>query len=74
MIREGAIADLPEITRIRGVAADSVVANLVERGLLAEAGRSDDAGAIAAPGAGPLVFFFEREFERGRQRREKKKR
>lgn len=36
----------PDIARVRGVAADSVVANLVERGLLAEAGRSDDAGAI----------------------------
>ena len=29
----------PEIARIRGVAADSVVAGLVERGLIAEAGR-----------------------------------
>ena len=36
----------PDIARVRGVAADSVVANLVERGLLTEAGRSDDAGAI----------------------------
>ena len=36
----------PDIARVRGVAADSVVANLVERGLLAEAGRSDDAGAV----------------------------
>ncbi len=34
----------PEIARIRGVAADSAVANLVERGLVAEAGR--DAGAV----------------------------
>ncbi len=32
----------PEIARIRGVAADSAVASLVERGLIAEAGR--DAG------------------------------
>ena len=32
----------PEIARIRGVAADSAVAGLVERGLIAEAGR--DAG------------------------------
>ena len=31
----------PEIARIRGVAADSVVAGLVERGLIAEAGRED---------------------------------
>jgi segregation and condensation protein B len=29
----------PDIARIRGVAADSAVANLVERGLVAEAGR-----------------------------------
>ena len=31
----------PEIARVRGVAADSVVAGLVERGLIAEAGRED---------------------------------
>jgi segregation and condensation protein B len=36
----------PEIARIRGVAADSVVAGLVERGLIAEAGREDAAGAV----------------------------
>ena len=36
----------PEIARIRGVAADSVVAGLVERGLIAEAGRDDEGGAI----------------------------
>ena len=36
----------PDIARIRGVAADSAVANLVERGLIAEAGREDAAGAI----------------------------
>jgi segregation and condensation protein B len=35
----------PDIARIRGVAADTVVAGLVERGLLAEAGR-ESAGAI----------------------------
>jgi segregation and condensation protein B len=34
----------PDIARIRGVAADSVVAGLVERGLIAEAGREHDAG------------------------------
>jgi segregation and condensation protein B len=33
----------PEIARIRGVAADSTVASLVERGLIAEAGRDDGA-------------------------------
>ncbi len=36
----------PDIARIRGVAADSAVANLVERGLVAEAGREGGAGAI----------------------------
>jgi segregation and condensation protein B len=36
----------PDIARIRGVSADSAVANLVERGLVAEAGRDDAAGAI----------------------------
>jgi len=37
----------PEIARIRGVAADSVVAGLVERGLIAEAGREEGvAGAV----------------------------
>jgi segregation and condensation protein B len=36
----------PEIARIRGVAADSAVAGLVERGLIAEAGRDDDGGAV----------------------------
>jgi segregation and condensation protein B len=33
----------PEIARIRGVAADSVVAGLVERGLILEAGRDEGA-------------------------------
>jgi segregation and condensation protein B len=36
----------PEIARIRGVAADSAVASLVERGLISEAGREDQGGAI----------------------------
>jgi segregation and condensation protein B len=36
----------PEIARIRGVAADSAVAGLVERGLVAEAGRVDEGGAV----------------------------
>ena len=34
----------PEIARIRGVAADSTVAGLLERGLIAEAGRDDGHG------------------------------
>ena len=36
----------PEIARIRGVAADSAVAGLVERGLIAEAGRETEGGAV----------------------------
>ena len=36
----------PDIARIRGVAADSGVANLVERGLVTEAGRESGGGAI----------------------------
>lgn len=36
----------PDVARIRGVSADSAVASLVERGLIAEAGRDDDGGAI----------------------------
>jgi segregation and condensation protein B len=35
----------PEIARLRGVAVDSVVAGLVERGLIAEAGR-EEGGAV----------------------------
>ncbi|MGH3093054.1 MAG: SMC-Scp complex subunit ScpB, partial [Gaiellaceae bacterium] len=36
----------PVIARIRGVAADSAVAGLVERGLVAEAGRDGEGGAV----------------------------
>ena len=36
----------PEIARIRGVNVDGVVAGLVERGLLAEAGRDGELGAV----------------------------
>jgi len=36
----------PEIARLRGVAVDSVVAGLVERGLIAEAGRDQSVGAV----------------------------
>jgi segregation and condensation protein B len=36
----------PEIARIRGVNVDGVVAGLAERGLLAEAGREQDFGAV----------------------------
>jgi len=49
----------PEIARIRGVAADSVVAGLLERGLIAEAGREDGAGGAIRYRTTPL---FERVF------------
>ena len=49
----------PEIARIRGVAADSAVAGLVERGLIAEAGRADGVGGAVRYRTTPL---FERVF------------
>ena len=49
----------PEIARIRGVAADSAVASLVERGLVAEAGREDGPGGAVRYRVTPL---FERVF------------
>jgi len=49
----------PEIARIRGVAADSTVASLVERGLIAEAGREAGSGGAVRYRATPL---FERVF------------
>jgi segregation and condensation protein B len=49
----------PEIARIRGVAADSAVANLVERGLITEAGRDDGAGGAIKYRTTPM---FERVF------------
>jgi len=49
----------PDIARIRGVAADSAVAGLVERGLIAEAGRDDGAGGAIRYRTTPL---FERVF------------
>ena len=48
----------PEIAKVRGVAVDSVVASLVERGLIAEAGRDEAAGAIRYRTTG----LFERVF------------
>jgi segregation and condensation protein B len=36
----------PDVARIRGVAADSAVASLLERGLIAEAGRESAGGAV----------------------------
>jgi segregation and condensation protein B len=49
----------PEIARIRGVAADSTVASLVERGLVAEAGRENTPGGAVRYRVTPL---FERVF------------
>jgi segregation and condensation protein B len=48
----------PEIARIRGVAADSAVAGLVERGLISEAGRESDGGAVRYK----ITPLFERVF------------
>lgn len=49
----------PEIARIRGVAADSAGAGLVERGLIAESGRDDGPGGAVRYRTTPL---FERVF------------
>ena len=49
----------PEIARIRGVAADSAVAGLVERGLISEAGRDDGIGGAVRYRTTPM---FERVF------------
>jgi segregation and condensation protein B len=49
----------PDVARIRGVSADSAVANLAERGLIAEAGRDDAAGGAIRYRTTPL---FERVF------------
>ena len=49
----------PEIARIRGVAADSTVASLVERGLIVEAGRDSALGGAVRYRTTPL---FERVF------------
>ena len=49
----------PEIARIRGVAADSAVAGLVERGLITESGRDDGVGGAIKYKTTPM---FERVF------------
>jgi segregation and condensation protein B len=49
----------PEVARIRGVAADSAVASLVERGLITEAGRETGLGGAVRYRTTPL---FERAF------------
>src|SRR5262249_61789109 len=45
----------PEIARIRGVAADSTVASLVERGLITEAGREHGPGGAGRYRTAPLL-------------------
>jgi segregation and condensation protein B len=50
----------PAIARIRGVAADSAVAGLVERGLITEAGRED--GALGGAMKYKTTPMFERVF------------
>ena len=52
----------PDVARIRGVSADSAVAGLVERGLIAEAGREDAPGGAVRYRTTPL---FERVFGLG---------
>ncbi len=49
----------PDVARIRGVAADSAVASLVERGLISEAGRENGPGGAVRYRTTPL---FERVF------------
>ncbi len=49
----------PDVARIRGVAADAAVAGLVERGLIAEAGRDEGPGGAVRYRTTPL---FERIF------------
>ena len=49
----------PDVARIRGVAADSAVASLVERGLISEAGRESGPGGAVRYRTTPL---FERVF------------
>lgn len=49
----------PDVARIRGVAADSAVASLVERGLITEAGRESSEGGAVRYRTTPL---FERVF------------
>ena len=49
----------PDVARIRGVAADSAIASLVERGLISEAGRESGPGGAVRYRTTPL---FERVF------------
>jgi segregation and condensation protein B len=53
----------PEITRIRGVSADSASATLLERGLIEEAGRSQFGAVLYRTGARFLKLFGLRSLE-----------
>jgi segregation and condensation protein B len=53
----------PEITRIRGVSADSAAATLLERGLIEEAGRSQFGAVLYRTGAQFLKLFGLRSLE-----------
>ncbi|MBA2358052.1 MAG: SMC-Scp complex subunit ScpB [Actinobacteria bacterium] len=55
----------PELARVRGVAADSVVAGLLERGLIAEAGRNGDTGVAGGAVRYRTTPLFERVFGLG---------
>ena len=53
----------PEITRIRGVSADSAAATLLERGLIEEAGRSQFGAVLYRTGVQFLKLFGLRSLE-----------
>jgi segregation and condensation protein B len=53
----------PEITRIRGVSADSAASTLLERGLIEEAGRSQFGAVLYRTGANFLKLFGLRSLE-----------
>jgi segregation and condensation protein B len=53
----------PEITRVRGVSADSAAATLIERGLIEEAGRSQFGAVLYRTGVQFLKLFGLRSLE-----------
>ena len=71
----------PDISRLRGVSADATVASLLERGMIEEAGRSHEGGAmryrttpafqerfgLKGPGDLPPITEFELDRRRGRR-------
>ena len=59
----------PEITRIRGVSADSASATLLERGLIEEAGRSQFGAVLYRTTTQFLKLFGLRDLERAPRRR-----